>query len=114
IDPPMQALVARYNKFQACRYGFDAMLADPQARCTVSVRDSLERLLECVSGDAAALGCTAQLLALQDMVRVGRGDAAWLRARAAAEGNLHDLTRAAAGCFALPSRYARPHALPTA
>ncbi|MDD3355183.1 YbdK family carboxylate-amine ligase, partial [Zoogloea sp.] len=43
IHPPMQALVARYNKFQACRYGFDAMLADPQARCTVSVRDSLER-----------------------------------------------------------------------
>jgi carboxylate-amine ligase len=70
--PPLhtakQAHVARYNKFQACRYGLDAMLSDPVALCQVSLRESLARLLDDISEDARELGCLHWLSPLKQMV----------------------------------------------
>lgn len=109
LQPAMQALVARYNKFQACRFGFDAELADPLARCKIRIRDSLPVLLDTLMEDAVVLGCRDHLAPLRELAAQGRGDAAWLRDTAEAAGNLHDLTRAATDCFATPSRY-RPQA----
>jgi len=97
--PPLhtakQAHVARYNKFQACRYGLDAMLSDPVALCQVSLRESLARLLDDISEDARELGCLHWLSPLKQMVVDNAGDAAWLRAQFAQHGNLHDVVRAA-------------------
>lgn len=105
VAPAMQALVARYNKFQACRFGFDAGLADPVGRRVVPLGDDLLRLLEILAPDADALGCRLQLEGLRDLAQNRQGDAVWLRRTAADAGNFHDLTRAATERFAQPSRY---------
>lgn len=109
IVPAMQALVARYNKFQACRFGFAAELADPLRRCKTPLATALPALLEQLAGDADDLGCRPQLDRLRALAASHQGDAAWLRQTYQATGNLHDLTRAAADEFARPSSYcARP------
>ena len=95
INTRLQLYVARYNKFQACRYGLDAMLSDPVALCQVSLRESLARLLDDISEDARELGCLHWLSPLKQMVVDNAGDAAWLRAQFAQHGNLHDVVRAA-------------------
>jgi len=63
--PPLhtdrQAHVARYNKFQACRFGFAAELADPLQRCTTPLATALPALLDQLCGDADDLGCRRQL-----------------------------------------------------
>ncbi|HOB45488.1 MAG TPA: YbdK family carboxylate-amine ligase [Zoogloea sp.] len=109
VVPAMQALVARYNKFQACRFGFAAELADPIRRRTEPLGETLPALIDMLAGDADALGCGRQMENLKLLAESRYGDAAWLRATARAAGNLHDLTRAAAQRFAQPSFY-RPHA----
>jgi carboxylate-amine ligase len=98
--PQLQALVARYNKFQACRFGFAAELADPAARRITRLADALPELLDRLADDAADLDCTRELARLRELARSAHGDAAWLRETAATAGSLNDLTRAAAECFA--------------
>lgn len=87
--------VARYNKFQACRYGVEAMISDPVAACQEPLRQRLLRLFAALAEDAAALGSSAWLDELAASVVSGDGDAAWLRARQARHGNLHDVAREA-------------------
>ena len=89
----LQAHVARYNKFQACRYGMAAMISDPVALCQRPLRESLLELLETLSEDARELGCEHWLKALLPIVSNDAGDAAWLRARHLAQGNLNDVVR---------------------
>jgi glutamate---cysteine ligase / carboxylate-amine ligase len=109
VVPAMQALVARYNKFQACRFGFKAELADPIRRCTEALGETLPRLLDTLATDADDLGCRRQLERLRALAASRYGDAGWLRKAAASAGNFHDLTRAAVERFAEPSCY-RPNA----
>ena len=90
-----QAHVARYNKFQACRYGLDAMISDPVALCQTSLKQSLAGLLEDVTRDAQELGCEHWLNPLKLLVADNTGDAAWLRARRNLHGNLNDVVREA-------------------
>jgi carboxylate-amine ligase len=52
------------NRFLAARDGVDADLLDPAARCAVPVRDVLARTLQAAEPHAEALGCTAELRAL--------------------------------------------------
>ena len=105
IEPALQALVARYNKFQACRYGFGAELADPIARRTIPLNHQLSALLESLLPDADDLGCRPQIERLRTLAQNRSGDAAWLRSHATAA--LPDLTRLATERFAEPSAYHR-------
>jgi carboxylate-amine ligase len=97
--PPLhtakQAHVARYNKFQACRYGLDAMISDPVNLCQTPLKQTLADLLEAVSEDARELGCVQWLSPLKQAVVGNTGDAAWLRAREKQHGNLNDVVREA-------------------
>ncbi|MFN4326375.1 MAG: YbdK family carboxylate-amine ligase [Azonexus sp.] len=97
--PPLhtdrQAHVARYNKFQACRYGFDARISDPVGLGQQPLRQTLAPLLEAISEDARALGCLHWLNPLKQQLAEGAGDAAWLRARFREQGNLNDVVREA-------------------
>ncbi len=101
--PPLhaerRAHVARYNKFQACRYGLAAMISDPVGLCQVSLRDSLLALFEALAEDAEALGCFDWLQVLAAVVQAGSGDAEWLRGQAKTHGNLHDAVRDASARF---------------
>ncbi|TXH92648.1 glutamate-cysteine ligase family protein, partial [Thauera aminoaromatica] len=108
LAPAMQALVARYNKFQACRFGFAAELADPVRRRKTPLAEALPALLDQLCGDADDLGCRRQLDRLRALAGSHQGDAAWLRQTYRATGNLHDLTRSAAEQFARPSSYCSP------
>lgn len=104
VDPVLQTLVARHNKFQACRFGFEAELADPLRREPRCLATALEALLAMLAGDAAALGCSGQLNALREITEARAGDAAWLRARAATgQHAFNELTRQAVERFAEPS-----------
>lgn len=69
--------VARYNKFQACRYGRDAQLSEPALRRQRPLRERIDELMTLLEGDAVALGCSDWLRQLSDSSRPG--DAEWLR-----------------------------------
>ena len=90
-----QVHVARYNKFQACRYGLEAMISDPVALCQTPLKQTLMDLLEDISMDARELGCAHWLIPLKRGVAGNTGDAAWLRAREMLHGNLNDVVREA-------------------
>jgi hypothetical protein len=91
-----QVHVARYNKFQACRYGMAAMISDPVALGQRPLRESLAELLELLAADARELGCTAWLDHLQPLLADDAADAAWLRGMQRLHGNLNDVVREAA------------------
>ncbi len=97
--PPLhtakQGHVARYNKFQACRYGLEAMVCDPVALSQTPLKQTLMDLLEEISMDAMELGCAHWLNPLKQRVAGNAGDAAWLRAREMLHGNLNDVVREA-------------------
>ena len=103
--PPLhteqQLHVARYNKFQACRYGLEAMISDPLALRQTLLRDSTRRLLDTLAADAAALGCQPWLDPLRAMTESDCGDASWVRERYARHQNLNDVVRDTAERFML-------------
>lgn len=100
IDPQLQSHVARYNKFLASRYGFDAVLAEPATRTRLSLRDDLLGLLEALREDAAQLGCEDQISALQAAVGGNVNGAHWLRGELRRLDSYNDVVRSAAALFA--------------
>ncbi|MFT3848856.1 MAG: YbdK family carboxylate-amine ligase [Propionivibrio sp.] len=102
INTRLQLHVARYNKFQACRYGFDAMLSDPLAQKQEPLRALLKDLLAALAEDARALGCVPWLERIGRALETGGSDAGWLRERHARHENLHDVVRESAQRFAGP------------
>ena len=85
--------VARYNKFQACRYGFDALLSDPVKQKQEPLDKTLHELLELLAEDAQALGCSHWIDHLRGMLNAKASDSNWLRARYAKHKNLNDVVR---------------------
>lgn len=98
------ALVARHNKFQACRYGLEAQIADPVRHCQTSLRRDLLRLFDKIAPDAKLLGSFAWLEKLRTQVEQGTGDANWLRSRKEYHANLHDVARDMSARFIAPPR----------
>ncbi|MDR3087450.1 MAG: glutamate--cysteine ligase [Azoarcus sp.] len=91
--------VARYNKFQACRYGFDARISCPHERAQKDLRTSLKNLLGILNDEAKALGCQHWLDMLHTLLLTGTTGADWLRARQTAHKNLNDVVRDSAERF---------------
>ena len=89
-------LVYTYNRFQACRFGLDAVYVDPASGEHLPLREHLlatmQRLApfaeQCQAGDALAL--------LRQEVQDNRNDARWLRERQAKEQLLGEVIRQAA------------------
>src|SRR6185369_2000073 len=90
-----QVHVTRYNKFQACRYGLEAMISDPVGLCQTPLNQTLNTLLNVISEDARELDCEHWLKPLKQAVAENSGDAAWIRAREKQHGNLNDVVREA-------------------
>lgn len=91
--------VARYNKFQACRYGFDARISCPRKRAQEDLRTILRELLDALGDDAKALGCRPWLDVLHTSLFTGTTGSDWLRARLAEHRNLNDVVRDSAQRF---------------
>ncbi|QSA97485.1 YbdK family carboxylate-amine ligase [Methylococcus sp. EFPC2] len=108
IDPQLQELVARFNKFQACRYGFDGVLADPYLRTRVSLRDDLMLTLTAIDEDADHLGCRSEIAALKEAVRHSLNGAHWLREEFRKLGGYNDVVHSAVALFARPSSPTSP------
>ncbi|QPF74749.1 glutamate--cysteine ligase [Roseateles sp. DAIF2] len=72
-------LVYTYNRFQACRFGLDAQLVDPQSNEAYVLGERLPALLELLMPQAERLGAVPALQELQQLVARREGDADWLR-----------------------------------
>src|SRR6478609_4255879 len=85
-----------YNRFQACRFGFEAALVDPYAKKHVNLRDDLLATLDRLLGRSVALGTTMPLRALADLARESRNGAEWLRRHYAETRSMPDVVRSQA------------------
>lgn len=93
--PPLepQYRVYGYNRFQACRFGFEAQLIDPYERASVRLREHLLDTLDRVAPEAAALDAKVPLEALWRMAQEQQNDSRWLRERYAESRSMPDVVR---------------------
>jgi len=82
-----------YNRFQACRFGFEAMLADPGAHTHIRLREDLLATLYRVQRVAAELGCAEAIAAIGARAEAAANDSGWLREQFARTGSLSDVVR---------------------
>jgi carboxylate-amine ligase len=89
-------LVYTYNRFQACRFGLDAVYVDPASGAHLPLREHLLLTMERIAGHAAARGATPALQLLRSQVEAGQNDARWLRECQQREQLLAEVSRQAA------------------
>jgi len=87
-------LVYRHNRFQACRYGFDAIYIDAYTQQQVPLQQDIMQTLDTLVPHAAALRSAAALETLRADVTARRSDAAWLRETHGKLGTINDVARA--------------------
>ena len=92
-------LVYTYNRFQACRFGMEAVYVDPATGQHMPLREHILLTLKQVERHSATLGASAFLHMLQSSVERGENDARWLRERQAEEALLAEVIRQAAQRF---------------
>jgi len=88
-----QYRVYGYNRFQACRFGYEAQLIDPYARTSVRLREHLLDTLERIAPDGERLEAKAPLDALWRMAQAAQNDTGWLRDRYAELKSMPDVVR---------------------
>ncbi len=88
-----QYRVYGYNRFQACRFGYEAQLIDPYARTSVRLREHLLDTLDRVAADGARLEAKEPLEALWRIAQAAQNDAGWLRERYAELKSMPDMVR---------------------
>jgi len=86
-------LVYRFNRFQACRYGFDASYVDAHTRRKLPLHQDMLQTLELLKPHAAEIGASAVFEKLRADVAGRYSDAAQLRALHAKLGSLNDVAR---------------------
>src|SRR6185437_2073590 len=93
--PPLepQYRVYGYNRFQACRFGFQAQLIDPYERASVRLREHLLDTLDRVAAEAERLEAKPALEALWRMAQEEQNDSRWLRERYAESRSMPDVVR---------------------
>jgi len=82
-----------YNRFQACRFGFEAELVDPYQRRSTRLREHLLDTLDRVAADAQRLGNKAPLEELWRLAQAQENDSRWLRERYADSKSMPDVVR---------------------
>jgi carboxylate-amine ligase len=88
-----QYRVYGYNRFQACRFGYEAQLIDPYARTSVRLREHLLDTLERIAPDGERLDAKEPLQALWRMAQAAQNDTGWLRDRYAELKSMPDVVR---------------------
>ena len=86
-------LVYGYNRFQACRFGFDATLVDPYTRAQTRLREDLLAALTRIAPDAEAMGTREAMVALDKLAKTEMNDTRWLRERFQETRSLNDVVR---------------------
>jgi carboxylate-amine ligase len=83
-----------YNRFQACRFGFGALIADPTRGQSVSLRSQLLETLEMLTPWARRLQSTDALELLHGVTTGEANGASWMRTCRKEFGSLGDVVRA--------------------
>ncbi|OWY37475.1 glutamate--cysteine ligase [Xenophilus sp. AP218F] len=86
-------LTYSYNRFQACRFGFEGVLVDPVAQRQLGVQEDMLATLASLEPHAEALGYQAQLAALRQRVLKRASDSDWLRQIFDRSGSLSEVVR---------------------
>ncbi len=97
---PDSYFVYTYNRFQACRFGFDGLLVDPQTRQHRTLRDDILETLAGLEAKAAEFGSSQALGELARQAESRQNGSAWLRDAMARAGSLHDVVRLQAELWA--------------
>jgi glutamate---cysteine ligase / carboxylate-amine ligase len=92
-------LVYTYNRFQACRFGLDAVYVDPASGEHMPLREHLLLTLQQIASHATAPGAPAALQLLRNDVNRNHNDARWLRERQGQERLLAEVIRQGARRF---------------
>jgi glutamate---cysteine ligase / carboxylate-amine ligase len=103
-----------YNRFQACRFGYDAELVDPHSKKAgqegnnvggkgqkghFRLGDELMNTLNALMPKAAEIGTVKPLIYLQELVESRQNGASWMRAMHAQSGTLTDVMRMQSALF---------------
>lgn len=92
-------LVYTYNRFQACRFGLDAVYVDPQSGQHMPLREHMEQMFERIAPHALDPHTQAALALLRASAQRGYNDARCLRECQRQHGLLAEMTRQASTWF---------------
>ena len=92
-------MVYTYNRFQACRFGLDAVYVDPPTGEHLPLREHFLQTLDRIAPHAQALGAGAAIDQLRQGAELGANDARWLRDTQSRERLLAETVRQAAERF---------------
>src|SRR3954469_6703822 len=90
--PPLYRVYG-YNRFQACRFGFEGTLVYPYSRSQVRLREDLLATLERLRPAALHLGTSSALRSLEVIAENQSNGSAWLRACFQRNHSLADVVR---------------------
>ena len=86
-------MVYTYNRFQACRFGLDAVYVDPTTGKPIPLREHIKLTLRQIANHARKLGASYGVQLLGEDAELGTNDARWLREKQARERLLAEVTR---------------------
>lgn len=89
-------LVYTYNRFQACRFGLDAVYVDPATGEHMALREHILLTMHQIAQHAQGLGASGAVQQLRAEVNKNENDARWLRELQAQEQLLAEVIRQAA------------------
>ena len=92
-------LVYTYNRFQACRFGLDAVYVDPARGQHMALREHILLTMHAVEQHALGLGASKSVQLLRNDVNRNQNDARWLRELQSRERLLAEVIRQAAFKF---------------
>jgi carboxylate-amine ligase len=92
-------MVYTYNRFQACRFGLEAVYVDPVTGRHMPLRDHILQTLRQLAPHAQRLGAGPAIQLLAEDAELGTNDARWLRQRQARERLLPEVVRQGAERF---------------
>ncbi|MCC2676788.1 MAG: putative carboxylate-amine ligase [Ramlibacter sp.] len=92
-------MVYTYNRFQACRFGLEAVYVEPETGQHLPLREHILQTLDQVASHARGLGADAAIQMLRESAHKGVNDARWLRETQTRERLLAEMVRQGAERF---------------
>ncbi|RYY92662.1 MAG: glutamate--cysteine ligase [Comamonadaceae bacterium] len=92
-------MVYTYNRFQACRFGLEAVYVEPATGQHMPLREHIVATLDRIAPHAQDVGATAAIDMLRSSADRGANDARWLRETVAHERLLAEMVRQGAERF---------------
>ncbi|MEJ5991984.1 YbdK family carboxylate-amine ligase [Ramlibacter sp. PS3R-8] len=92
-------MVYTYNRFQACRFGLEAVYVEPESGQHLPLREHILQTLDKVAPHARTLGADAAVESLRESARNSVNDARWLRETQGRERLLAEMVRQGAERF---------------